>query len=102
VTITLNLLVGLDADTKAFLGGLVSQLSDAIASLSLHVDSAAQRVTADVADLKGKVGTLQATVDAGGASPGDLAALAALQAKLDQIDPSTVSVLPAPEPVVPQ
>ena len=71
----------------------MSQLSDQIAALGTSVDAAVTRVQADIADLKAQIAALQATIDAGGATPEDLAALAALQVKLDALDPTNPQTL---------
>lgn len=87
------------------LEGSMSQLSDKIASLGASVDSAIGRVQGDIQSLTGKIADLQALVDSGGATPGDLAAIADLQAKLDALDPShpaTLPPAPAPESPVPE
>lgn len=78
------------------LEGRMSQISDAIAHLSTTVDSAVTRVQGDLAGLTSRVAALQAQIDGGGASPEDLAALAALQAKIDALDPAKPDVLPPP------
>jgi chromosome segregation ATPase len=80
---------------------LMSALSDKIKAVGDATDAAATRVQGDVAVLKQEIATLQATVDAGGATQADLDALDALKAKVDAIDPSTPSVLPTPEPAPP-
>lgn len=74
----------------------MSALSDKIAELSTHVDTATTRVTADVASLKAQIATLQTTIDSGGATAEDLAALQTLEDRLDQIDPATPAVLAPP------
>jgi uncharacterized protein YlxW (UPF0749 family) len=73
---------------------IVSQLSDAIAAANSKADAAISRVQADVTNLKNQIATLQATVDSGGATPEDMNNLAALQAKLDALDPTQPATLP--------
>jgi len=90
--LNINITVGLDEATKEW---IMSALSDKIAEVGTKVDTAATRITTDVAALKALIATLQATIDAGGATQADLDALTALETKLDQIDPTTPSVVPA-------
>ncbi len=75
---------------------LMSVISDHLDALEAKITDATNRVTADIAALKAQVSDLQAKVDAGSATPEDLTRLDALTAKLDQIDPTTPSVVPAP------
>lgn len=72
----------------------VSQLSDQIAALGTSVDAALARVQDDVAALTTQIAALQAKIDGGTASPDDFAALAAIQAKLDALDPVKPETLP--------
>lgn len=92
----------------------MSQLSDAIAALvtssqaeDTSLTAALARVQADVAaakqrdiDMQAKIDALQAQVDAGGATPAEIQALADLKTQkdankaiLDAIDPSNPAVL---------
>ena len=80
---------------KTYLEKLMSQLSDAIAAASASTDAAITRVQTDVTSLKAQIAALQAQIDAGGATPADLQALADLKTKLDQLDPTTPTVVPA-------
>ena len=73
---------------------LMSALSDQIAALGTSTDAAVTRVTTDVTTLKATIADLQAKVDAGLATPEDIAALTALQAKVDGLDPQSPVVLP--------
>lgn len=75
---------------------IMSALSDKIAVVGTAIDDEAARILATQAALQAKIDALQATIDAGGASAADLAALDALKTKLDQIDPATPSVVPTP------
>lgn len=72
----------------------MSALSDQIAVLTTSVDAAIMRSTTVVNDLDAKITALQAQVDAGNASPADVAALTALQQKLDALDPTSPVVIP--------
>jgi hypothetical protein len=74
--------VQLDASPtlRSFLEGLMSQITDKVTELNASLDAATARITADIA-------TLQAKIDAGGASAEDIAALDALNARIKAIDP---------------
>lgn len=72
----------------------MSVLSDKIASVQASVDTAIARVQADVAAKNKQIADLQALVDAGGATPADIAALETLKAGVDAIDPTNPAVLP--------
>ncbi len=72
----------------------MSVLSDAIAAANASADAAVARVQTDVQSLKDQIAALQAQIDAGGSTPADLTNLAALQAKLDALDPTVPAVLP--------
>jgi hypothetical protein len=72
----------------------MSVLSDKIAAVGVALDKALARVDEDVLALVAKIAELQALIDAGGATPEDIAALDALQAKLDALDPTKPAVLP--------
>jgi hypothetical protein len=84
------------SDLEAFGERLMSVLSDKIDAVTTTTDAAIARVQADVTALTAKVAELQALVDSGGATPADLAALDALQAKLAALDPTAPDVLPTP------
>ena len=73
---------------------LMSALSDAIAAANTSADRAIDRVQQDVTSLQARIDALQAQVDQGGASQADMDALAALQSKLDALDPSKETTLP--------
>ena len=73
----------------------MSQLSDAIAAVGASLEAALVRVDEDVQALQAKITELEALVAQGTATPEDLAALAALQAKLDALDPTKPDTLPA-------
>jgi hypothetical protein len=77
---------------------IVSALSDAIAAASKSADDAIARVQSDVAALDATIEALQAKIDQGTATPEDIAAVQALQAKLDALDPTSPEVLPEPVP----
>lgn len=67
-------------------GKPMSTSSGYITTLISSVDSAVTRILNDIAAMKAQIVNLQATVDAGGASTADIAALAALQAMVDQLE----------------
>jgi len=71
----------------------MSVLSDKIVAVGVSLDAALARVDEDVQALTAKIAALQAIIDQGGATPEDLAALDALQAKLDALDPTKPDVL---------
>lgn len=99
----IEVVVRLDDDQFAAITGLIGQkaseimgqLSQIIADLELSVESAIQRVQEDVGVLTLKIAELEEKVAAGEASPEDLAALEALKAKVDAIDPINPATLPA-------
>jgi hypothetical protein len=72
----------------------MSVLSDKISAVGVALDKALARVDEDVLALVAKIAELQALIDAGGATAEDIAALDALQAKLDALDPTKPAVLP--------
>jgi outer membrane murein-binding lipoprotein Lpp len=74
-------------DLRDYMEAWMSELSNKIAELDGKVDAATARISSDVAGLYAKIAELQALVDAGNATPADIAALAALEAKVDAIDP---------------
>jgi hypothetical protein len=92
LTITINVEVGLSSEAQ---GWIMSLLSDAIAKVQSSTDAATTRVQTDIAGLRDQIVKLQAQIDAGGATAADLAALAALQAQVDAIDPTNVATLPS-------
>ena len=131
IDLTLDVKLSLDATLQRLLstfGSLLvsrldsleakmSQLSDAIAaakasadSASTSLDAAIGRVQVDVdafkaqmATMQAKIDELQALVDAGGATPADIQALADLKAeldahkaKLDALDPTNPATIPTP------
>jgi hypothetical protein len=65
----------------------MSAISDKIAAIKSSLDAAVVRVTEDVATQTAEIARLQALVDAGGATPEDLANLEALKTELDGLDP---------------
>jgi hypothetical protein len=69
-------------------------LSDKIAALGASLDAALARVDEDVKALQAQVAALQALIDQGVATPADIAALEAAQAKLDALDPTKPDTLP--------
>ena len=80
---------------------LVSLISDRLDKIEAAVHGAAGRVTVlatQVGDLKAQIVELQAKVDSGGATVQEIARLDALVTLADQIDPTTPSVIPVPEP----
>jgi uncharacterized protein YlxW (UPF0749 family) len=100
----------------------MSALSDQIAAVQKSADAATVAMTgaitraiaeasgsqATIATLNAEIVTLKAAVDAGGATPEVVAALAALQKTVDAltinaagIDPTSPVVIPAPAPVAP-
>jgi hypothetical protein len=91
VNLNINVAIGLSEAAK---GWIMSALSDAIAKVNTSTDAAIGRVQTDLASLKDQVAKLQAQIDAGGASPADLQALADLQAKVDALDPTSPATLP--------
>ena len=77
----------------------MSAFSDKIAEVNAAADAAIGRVTADAKTLQQHVEELQAKVDTETPTEADLAALAALKAKLDALDPTNpATVAPAPAP----
>jgi hypothetical protein len=74
---------------------IMSVLSDKIAAVGSSLDAALGRVQGDVGTLTQKVAELEALVAAGGATLEDIAALEAIQAKLDALDPVKPETLPA-------
>ena len=82
------------ADLKALGDLIMSVLSDKIDAATKSVDAAITRVQTDVEKLSTKITELEKTVAAGTATPEDLAALDALKAKVDALDPTTPTVLP--------
>ena len=84
------------ADLEALGEKLMSALSDKLAALGTTADAAIARVQSDVTALKAQIAALQATVDSGGATPDDLAALDTLNAKLAALDPTQPATLPPP------
>lgn len=72
----------------------MSALSDAITAVGTSVDAATVRVQTDVAAFQQKIADLQAIIDSGTYTQADVDALAALQAKVDAIDPTSPVVLP--------
>ncbi len=66
---------------------IMSELSDAIAEATASADDAIVRVQDDVAALNTQIAELQAKVDAGVATPEDIAAIKALTAKTNALDP---------------
>ena len=78
---------------------IVSALSDAIKAASDSSDAAIARVQTDVTNLKQQIADLEAQIANGGGTPADMQALADLKTKLDQLDPTSPTVLPpAPAP----
>lgn len=88
--------VSLDEKLQKFQEALMSQITDAINALKTSVDNAVSRVQGDVSTLNAKIAELQAKVDAGLATPEDMAALADIRAKVDAIDPTSEVILPTP------
>ncbi len=72
---------------------LMSQLSDALAAATASVDAAISRVTNDITSLQAQIAALQAQIASGTATQADLDALAALQAKVDALDPTNPATL---------
>ena len=73
---------------------VMTVLSDKIDAANVSADAAIGRVQTDVSNLAAEIVRLQALVDAGGATPTDLANLDSLKAKLDALDPTNPAVLP--------
>lgn len=82
-------------DLRIFGDYLMSQLSDAIANASASADAAISRVQGDVTALQAQITDLQTQVSSGGATPADIQALADLKTKLDALDPTSATTLPA-------
>lgn len=80
----------------------VSELSDRIAKLDESLTKATDRIQEDVDKLNAKVADLQAKVDSGNMPPeelaANLAAIDAIQARIDAIDPTKPDVIPEPTP----
>ena len=77
----------------AKLESMMSQLSDAIASVQTSADAAVARVNTDLTNLNAQIVALEAQIAAGGATPADIAALAALKAEFDGLDFTNPAVL---------
>jgi chromosome segregation ATPase len=104
----LKLLELQEARIMSVLSDKIAEVNDAIDASNLAADEAIARVKDDVDDLREEVATLtakvaelQAAVDAGTATPEDLAALDMLKAKqsdlkgkLDALDPTISATLP--------
>lgn len=82
-----------DTDTERVLEAM-KELAEHIAAASEAADKAIARVQKDVEALNAKVDTLQKRIDEGNATPEDIAALDALRAKLDALDPASPVTLP--------
>lgn len=72
----------------------MSVISDKIAEVRSSFDAAVVREVAEDADHAAKIAELQALVDAGGATPADVAALAELKTIADGLNPTSPVVLP--------
>lgn len=72
----------------------MSAISDKIAELKTSLNAAVARVMEDDAARAAKIAELQALVDAGGATPADVAALEELKAIADGLDPIKPATLP--------
>lgn len=76
------------------LEALLSDLSNALESLSAKIDSKLAAITGELAHLRAELTTAQAA--AGNApTPDDLAAIAAISAKIDALDPTNSATTPA-------
>ena len=69
------------------------RLDDLLDQLEQSIDVAIDRTSKDITDLKAQVATLQAKADAGAITDAELARLQALKDKIDQLDPTTPSVI---------
>jgi hypothetical protein len=67
-----------------------------LTSLEKSVADATTRVQSDVANLRSQIAILQAKIDAGTATPADLARFDALQVAVDALDPTVPVVIPPP------
>ena len=74
----------------------MSELSDKVAALKAAYEGASQRISEDVAELQRQVADLRAKLEAGTATPDDLAGIDSVTASLAAIDP--VPDFPAPPP----
>lgn len=72
----------------------MTEISDGLASLETEVGAAETRVRDDLAGLKQQITDLQNQVNAGTATPADIAKLAELKQRVANIDPAVPS--PAP------
>jgi hypothetical protein len=81
----------------------MSRISELIAECKVELAGVQARIIEDVANYEARIAQLQQQVDAGLATPQDLADLAELKATLAGLDPTNPNVLPTvpPEPVVP-
>ncbi len=74
----------------------MAKVLDLIQSVSDAADQATARVQTDVANLKQQIADLEAQIAAQGeATPEQEAALTALKAKVDAIDPTNPATIPA-------
>jgi hypothetical protein len=88
---------GATAESLARLETAVSALSDKIAKLTEATDKALARVQVDVDKLNATIAELKVKVEEGTATPEDIAALEAVEAKLNALDPTVDAVLPPPD-----
>lgn len=77
---------------------IMSELSDKVAEAVSSFDAAQVRVETAVAELRAEVADLRTKV----ATPQDLEALTALDAKIDALDPRTPATLPDEAPPAPE
>jgi len=74
----------------------MSAFSDKIAELAAAISAETTQVQTSVAGLKAQIAELQAKVDAGLATPEDIAALDAAIAGVKAIDPTDPTTIPTP------
>jgi len=71
----------------------MSVISDKLDAVEAAIGAATTRVQNDIATLQAQIADLQAKVDAGSATPEELARLDALRASVDAIDPTNPATL---------
>lgn len=91
VTVNVNVTVSLSPTLEKL---LMSVFSDLATQLETEIDAATARVQKDVAGLKQQIADLQAKIDAGVATPEEIARFQAAVTAVKAIDPTDPTVLP--------